>query len=98
MSRIQFSLIAIAAALALPTAVSAGDVTYELATQGVSCAGSAAQAEMAVRDAGDVQSVEADPVTHSVTATFDEDDVTLAAIVESLEGNGFSVGEPVKVQ
>jgi copper chaperone CopZ len=96
--RNTLSLAAILFALAVAPAALADSVTYEMAASGVSCAGSAARAENAVRSAGEVESVKADPATQSVTATFDDDEVELASIVESLEAAGMSVGEPMQVQ
>ncbi len=98
MIRITTILTFLAAALAFVSPAAAGDVTYSMKSAGVSCAGSADYAERTVRRAAPVSSVEADPVTHSVTLTFDDDEVTLASIVESLEGAGLSVEEPVRVQ
>ena len=92
------TLITTAAVVAVSGAASADSVTYEMAASGVTCAGSAAHAENAVRAAGEVQAVKADPVSHSVTTTFDDEQVSLASIVESLEEAGMTVGEPVKIQ
>jgi len=84
--------------LFLATPALAGDVQYVIPASGVSCSGSAAGAERSVKNAVPVQSVEADAASHTVTATFDTDDVTIAAVLESLEAAGYDPGEPQLVE
>ncbi len=82
------------ASFAFAAAVSAEPAIYEIPTSGVTCGGSAASAEAAVRRAGDVETVKADPATHTVVATFDTDTTSIDEIVNALDESGFEPGEP----
>ncbi len=84
--------------LALAGVAQAEPAIYEIPTAGVVCGGTAAQAEAAVRRAGDVQSVSADPATHKVVARFDDEQTDVDAIVRALEGSGLKPGEPKRIK
>ena len=83
--------------LALASVASAENAIYEIPAAGVSCGGSAAHAEAAVRRAGTVESVKADPVAHTVVAEFDPEVTSLDSIVASLQKSGMETGEPKRI-
>lgn len=82
---------------ALATPALADEVTYVIPAVNVSCAGSAKGAELVVQDAVPVRAVEADPTNQTVTAIFDDETVTIAAVVDSLAAAGYAPGEPTLV-
>ena len=97
MTRIPF-FVFMTALVCTASMAGADPVTYTIKAAGVSCQGSAAHAERTVRQSSPVESVTADPVSHSVTTVFDDDVVSLAAVVESLEDAGINVEETVRVE
>jgi copper chaperone CopZ len=78
-------------------AASAEPAVYEIPASGVVCGGTAAHAEAAVRRAGAVESVQADPATRVVVAHFDEDVTSLESILDSLRSSGLETGEPKRI-
>ena len=84
--------------LAFAAPALADEVTYVIPAVNVSCAGSAKGAELVVQDAVPVRSVEADPTSHTVTAIFDDEAVTIAAVVDSLAAAGYAPGEPSLIE
>ena len=97
MIRTTISGLALLFCVSFAPAAFAEPAIYEIPTAGVTCGGSAAHAEAAVRRAGDVQSVKADPQTHMVVASFDTDVTSLDEILTSLEESGVAPGEPKRI-
>jgi copper chaperone CopZ len=83
--------------IAVATPAVGENAIYEIPTAGVVCGGTAAQAEAAVRRAGAVESVKADPGTHVVVARFDDETTSLDAILASLRESGMETGEPKRI-
>ncbi len=98
MKRVSGFLFAASLTLSAAGLAQAEKAVYEIPMSGVSCSGSAAKAEAAVRAAGEVQSVSADPARHVVTATFDTDTTKLDAILASLNEAGFEAGDVKRVE
>ncbi len=97
MRRLFAISLALLFSMAFVSAASAENAVYEIPASGVMCGGTAAHAENAVRRAGEVQAVKADPATHTVVAEFDPEVTSLDAIVASLEDSGLKTGEPKRI-
>jgi len=83
--------------LALPFVASAEEVQYAIPASGVSCGGTAAHATQSVKRAVPVDAVVADSKTGIVTATFDDSEVDLDAVLNALQNAGYAPGEPERL-
>lgn len=84
-------------ALALPFAATAEPVQYAIPASGVSCGGTAAHAQQMVQRAVPVESVVADADTGVVTASFDDSNVELDAVLQALQDAGYEPGTPERL-
>jgi len=83
--------------LALPFVAAAEPVQYAIPAKGVMCGGSASHAQDVVQKAVPVDAVVADVDTSTVTASFDDENVDLAAVLDALNEAGFETGEPQRL-